>query len=543
MHVRGETLGGRASLGKQRRRLKPDSVMIGQLGNIGTPHGCKRCHSPIREQFLRNPRTALAGQNIPGLGATILQGYAGSTGLGGLLDSILSSRRKKAATMLSRLSLALSPVRKQLFQLAVLAVLAMIGFWGHKNHWGSATSHARTTADRSTQTASPAQAAPTDIGLALGKPVRIHFPTAQSLLDLGIECAAVQRRPLVKEVKAAGVVVYEPTRLAKLSARGTGIVWRVEKQVGQAIHAGDVLAIIDAPAVGQAKAEFLHSIADVQLRQKVFERLSSFNKGEVPAKLIEEAETELRKARVDLFNAQQALISLGLPVDLKHWQELSDSELQTNVKFLGLPAGIVSQLDPNATTASLLPIVAPFNGLVIGRDLAMGEAVTPTKSYFEIADVSRMWIVLDVREQDADELELGQKVVFTAGKTTVTSSLMWMSTAVDEKTRRVEVRCETENPELTNSAGKLTGSRLLRANLFGMGQIHVRENPAALAVPSNAVQWFGQSHVMFVRLDGQNVEARAVRTGIVSGQFTEIVEGSHILKAELQRSAAEIPPP
>jgi cobalt-zinc-cadmium efflux system membrane fusion protein len=476
-----------------------------------------------------------------------------ASGLGGLLDSFLSFRRKKAAIMQSLASAAFSAVRKQLFQLGVIAVLATIGLWGHKNHWGSAASHARTTPDRSTQAENPAKTTRSEDGLELGKPVRIHFPSAQSLLDLGIQSVPIERRPLVKEVKAAGVVVYEPTRLAQLSARGTGTVWRVEKQVGQAIHAGDVLAIIDSPAVGQAKADFLHSIADVQLRQKVHERLSSFNKGEVAAKLVEEAETELRKARVDLFNAQQALISLGLPVDLNHWQGLSDGELQTNVKFLGLPAGIVSQLDPNATTASLLPILAPFNGVVIGRDLAMGEAVTPTKSYFEIADVSRMWIVLDVREQDADELELGQKVVFTSGKVTLTSSLMWMSTAVDEKTRRIEVRCETENPELTNSSGQPTGSRLLRANLFGMGQIHVRENPAALTVPSKAVQWFGQSHVMFVQLDDQNVEARPVRTGIVSGQFTEIVEGvsegepvvvegSHILKAELQRSAADIPP-
>jgi len=456
--------------------------------------------------------------------------------------------------MLSRLSYLFSRVRKQLFQLSVIAVLAAIGLWGHKNHWGSATSHARSTPDHLATAPEPAETTSSEGGLASGKPVRIHFPSANTLQELGIESAPVEKRPLVKEVKAAGVVAYEPTRLAQLSARGAGTVWRVEKQVGQAIRAGDVLAIVDSPAVGQAKADFLHSIADVQLRQKIYERLSSFNKGEVAAKLIEEAETELRKARVDLFNAQQALISLGLPVDLNRWQGLSDVELQTNVKFLGLPSGIVSQLDPNSTTASLLPILAPFNGVVIGRDLAIGEAVTPTQSYFEIADVSRMWIVLDVREQDADELELGQKVVFTSGKATVTSSLTWMSTAVDEKTRRVEVRCETENPELTNSAGEPSGSRLLRANLFGMGSIHVRDNPSATTVPNKAVQWYGQSHVIFVQLDDQNVEARPVQTGIVSGQFTEIVEGlsggeqvvvegSHILKAELQRSAANLPPP
>ena len=169
-----------------------------------------------------------------------------------------------------------------------------------------------------------------------GESITIKFPTTAAAEQLGVKCAVAERRSMDRKVTAAGVVSYEPTRLAQLSARVSGTVWRAEKQVGQAIKAGDVLAIIDAPAVGQSKADFLHSIADVQLCEKAYERFKAFANGEVPTRQIQEAETELRKARVDLFNAQQALISLGMPIDLDDWKNLSESELQHRIKFLGL---------------------------------------------------------------------------------------------------------------------------------------------------------------------------------------------------------------
>src|SRR5262249_3254767 len=152
------------------------------------------------------------------------------------------------------------------------------------------------------------------------------------------------------------------------------------------------------------------AVADVRLREKAYERLKSFDQGVIAKRHVEEAETELQKARVDLFNAQQALISLGFPLNVDKWEGETIEALEKQIKFLGLSESLVSQLDPNSTTASLLPIYAPFDGLVIGRALALGEVVSPNQSHFEVADVSKMWIVLNVREQDADHLELGQKV-------------------------------------------------------------------------------------------------------------------------------------
>jgi len=461
---------------------------------------------------------------------------------------------------------------KQVFQLSVIAVLGGTMLWGHKNHWQLSSAHADTNHDAATAHADqgakvvkvPAAAAESskDAPLADGAApaakaapgsVRIQFPEAKSIADLGITIEGAKQRPLARKVDAPANVVYEPSRHAQLSVRVSGTVWRIEKHLGEEIHAGEVLAIIDSPALGEAKADFLHSIADVQLTQAVYSPLQSFAKGEVSGRQVRTAETELRKAKVDLFNASQALVSFGLPIDMEECQGLPEVELQKRVKFLGLPETLVTRFNPDSTSASLLPIHAPFDGLVIGRDLSIGEVVSPGQTYFEIADVRRMWILLNVREQDSDNLEIGQSVSFTAGSASATGKISWMSTAVDPKTRTVEVRCEVENPEILKPNGESTGKRVLRANLFGVGTVELASNPAALSVPTKAVQWDGEGHVVFVKVDDQSFEPRRVRLGIVTDEFSEIVEnlvidepvavdGSHILKAELTRSAMSSSP-
>ena len=466
------------------------------------------------------------------------------------------------STLHAHLATFQSRFGKELFQLAVIAALFATGLWGHKHHWQFSSWQADSELGHATHRAIPPTAldivprpdehavAPGEISPALA---HIKFPSVKSIRDLGIQVEPAEYRPLTRTISAPANVVYERSRYAQLSVRVSGTVWRVERFLGQTVKAGDVLAIIDSPALGKAKADFLHSIADVELCQKVYEPLQSFAHGEVSVKQIRAAETELRKAKVDLFNAHQALVSLGLPIDVNECQKLPEAELEKRVKFLVLGESLIARLDPETTSASLLPIHAPFDGIVIGRDVSIGEVVSPEETSFEVADLSKMWVLLNVREQDSSDLELGQSVTFTAGSASAAGKISWMSTAVDPKTRTVEVRCEVDNPEILTESGEPTGKRLLRANLFGIGKIELARNPLALSVPTKAVQWDGEAHVVFVQVDPESFEPRRVRLGILGDKYSEVidqlsvhdpvaVEGSHILKAELSRMAMAKPP-
>jgi cobalt-zinc-cadmium efflux system membrane fusion protein len=213
---------------------------------------------------------------------------------------------------------------------------------------------------------------------------------------------------------------------------------------------------------------------------------------------------------------------------------------------LGLSDAIVDSLDPRNATANLLPLVAPFDGLVVGQDIARGELTATEDNRFEIADVTHMLLRLDVHEEDGEHLRLGQTVVFTTGNIEVTTAIAWISTAVDPKTRTIEVRCDVTNPTVHDDLGEPTGQFLLRANMFGTARVRVEERPAAVVVPTKAVQSRGNIHFVFVETDATGFEARAVDVGITNDEVTELIhgvrigervasEGSHVLKSEVVR--------
>ena len=312
---------------------------------------------------------------------------------------------------------------------------------------------------------------------------------------------------------------------------------------------GEILAIIEALEVGKVKAEFLQAVVDAELKSLTLKRMRS-----VPSALSErqlrEAEANEREARIRLFNAQQTLVNLGLPIRLEDVANLYDEELVKRVHFLGLPQSLIDTLDPETTTANLIPLVAPFDGLMIGREIVTGELVAPSSgAQIVLADVTRMWIELDVRKGDATKIRRGQEAVFTVDGVPgeVRGEIDWISTEVDSRTRTVQARMEVDNPLVHSSDSGPEGQRLLRANMFGAAKIRIHANPEAVVVPGVALQRDGSSFVVFVKTSERTFQPRVVELGITDDDYTEILSGvsageivaaagSHVLKAEILKT-------
>lgn len=442
----------------------------------------------------------------------------------------------------------------QLPNALVLAALGGLLFWGHAYHW-----HVPKFSEVMRQEQPVVQQVDPDDTLpgAAELPVKeasaqipalepVFFESAEAVRKSGIELAVVEQRSMVQEVVALGTINYDQTLLAQLSARVSGTVWSVEKKVGETIKRGEIMAIIEALDVGRAKSEFLQAVVSSELREETLLRMRQYQSS-ISDRGLREAEAAAREARIKLFNAQQTLINLGLPVRLEDVSNLHDRELVERVHFLGLPKKLIDQLDPQKTTANLVPLVAPFDGIVIGRDIVVGELVEPSSSgQFVVADVRRMWIELDVRKEDAFKIRRGQEVVFSADglNEKVRSKISWISTEVDKRTRMVQARVEVDNPLIHGESSAPDGQRLLRANMFGMGRIRIHENPAAIVVPSQALQRDGAATVVFVRTGELVFQPRPVEVGIVNDAYTEVLTGlkpgdriaaggSHVLKAEV----------
>jgi cobalt-zinc-cadmium efflux system membrane fusion protein len=355
---------------------------------------------------------------------------------------------------------------------------------------------------------------------------RIQFASTEAVEKAGIDIAVVQERPLVEAIVANGEVIYDQNRMARLSSRVAGTVWRVEKQVGDRVRKGDVLAIIDAADVGRGKSEFLQAIAQLRLQKANVERMRPLaGEGSIAGKVLREAETAYEEARIRLQSAQQTLINLGLVVRAEDYADIDTDEIARQIRFLGLPADLVSTLDPTSTTSNLFPLRTSLDGLVVERQVVEGEVVDTSRVLFNVADFSRLWLTIDVRQEDAKYLSLGQTALFrpsdSKNEPEVQGKIGWISTSADEQTRTVKVRVD-----LPNSDGKL------RANTFGTGRIVLREEPKAIVVPKEAIHWDGTCNVVFVRDKNYLQPAapkffhvRSVRLGVKEGDTTEIIAG------------------
>ncbi|MDP7423637.1 MAG: efflux RND transporter periplasmic adaptor subunit [bacterium] len=333
----------------------------------------------------------------------------------------------------------------------------------------------------------------------------------------GLEYARVESRPVTQTILCNAEVVYDGSRYAHLTSRAPGVVREVRKYPGQPVTAGEALVVVDAADLGTAKAEYLQAQSLVGLWEKNHTREKHLLESNVATERdILEAETRLTESRIGLSRAEQRLRGLGF----------SDTQL----------ADISKEMD----ISSLLPLRAPFPGIVVECFAVVGESVDTQKTLISLADTSRMWAMLDLYDSDLPNIRNGQSVVFEAeglpgeqrgGQVT------WISSHVDRRTRTLKVRAEIANPD-----------GLLRSGMFGKAVITVRKDEAVLVLPKESVQWEGCCNVVFVKKSDVLFESRKVTLGYETDRFfvvehgvTEgediVTTGSFLLKTEILKGS------
>ncbi|MBY0228369.1 MAG: efflux RND transporter periplasmic adaptor subunit [Gemmataceae bacterium] len=334
--------------------------------------------------------------------------------------------------------------------------------------------------------------------------VRLKAPDIASLM--GLKTVPAQMQPLQATVTAPAELSYDETRLAKLSSRVPGTVVRVEKEVGNLVREGEVVALIDAAEVGKAKAGLLQALAQQDLQEQTLKSLQEAG-GAVPKQKVKEAEAAARAARVSLQANRQALVNLGLPVDLAKLRKLPPGKQDDLLRLAGLPDDYARSLEADTVSSNLIPVVAPFAGVVVERRVVVGEVVDSTKAIFQVGDLGRMWVIADIRTEDADRVAVGQRLAFESDGhkgEAIEGKVSWISTAVDNRTRTLRVRAVVENPKAH-----------WRANTFGTARVRLRDEKApVLAVPADALQRDGDCWYVFVRADPTTFEMRSVRLGV-----------------------------
>jgi cobalt-zinc-cadmium efflux system membrane fusion protein len=347
--------------------------------------------------------------------------------------------------------------------------------------------------------------------------VKVQFRSPEIAHAAGLEYARVDSRDITQTILCNAEITYDANRYARLASRAPGVVREVNKDLGQAVTTGETLAIVDAADLGTAKAEYLQALALVSFWERNYAREKRLLESKVATeRRVLEIETRLAENRIALSRASQWLRNLGL----------SDAQLE--------------EVSKKQDTSSLLPLLAPFSGVVVERSAVAGEVVDTQKSLLCVADTSLMWAMLDIYESDLTNVRGGQAVVFEAegipGEQHA-GRITWVSSHVDRRTRTLKVRTE-----ITNQTG------LLRSGMFGKAIITVRKNEAALAVPKGSVQWEGCCNVVFVKRSEVSFEPRKVKLGYETERFfvaeqgvkegeTIVTTGSFLLKTEILKGS------
>ena len=410
----------------------------------------------------------------------------------------------------------------------VTAGLGGVAYWGHRTDWTFTRTHrpeepsVADTADGLARVrVGGARSERHDVPSALRREVAIEFDSAEAADGAGIGIAPAWPGAITEFVEAPGEVAFDPALVARLGPRASGTVWRVLKAAGDPVAAGEVLALVDAADAGKAKGEFQQALAQVRLREKTLAGRRAAA-GVVSAQSVREAEAALAEAETRLQAATQALANLDLSVNPADYRDLPIDAAAERMRLVGVPPGTPG-LDPKTATANLIPVRAPFAGVVLSADAVAGETAEPGRPLFVVADPRRVWVTLHVRAGDAGRVAVGQAVRFrTDGSAEETGGRVeWVGRAADEGTRTVPVRAT-----LPNDAGRL------RAGTLGQGRVVLRHETKAILVPHAAVQVFRGGPVVFVRDPDylkpggpKAFRARPVRVEAKDAENTEIVAG------------------
>lgn len=279
---------------------------------------------------------------------------------------------------------------------------------------------------------------------------------------------------------------------------GSPVAGRIVKLLvieGQYIKAGTALAMLHSTDLSDTQFALIKAASQQELAAAGEKRAEQL----VEANVIGRAELERRRA--ELLQASTEAASY-----------------RTQLLGLGMTEAQIRQLETTRKLSADYPIVTPRSGTVLKRDVAIGQVVQPADPAFTIADLSSVWVVANVPEQDAGSLQVGmevQVVVPALPQQKMSGKLSFVSPIVDPATRTVEVRMEVANPQ-----GQLKPDQLASMTFVGRTE-------RKLSVPNTAVVRENNNDYVFVRAAPQKCVLRQVSLGEAANDRRVVLEGVH----------------
>jgi membrane fusion protein, heavy metal efflux system len=325
--------------------------------------------------------------------------------------------------------------------------------------------------------------------------------------NLGIAKAAPGK--IRSAVEFPGEIRFNEDRTAHVVPRVAGVVESVVANLGQRVKKGDLLAVFASTQLSDQRSELLAAQRRLELARTTYGREKKLWEDKVSAEQdFLAARTALQEAEIAEANARQKLTAIGATASAR---AINQFELR-----------------------------APFDGIVVEKHLALGEAVAAETAVFTISDLNTVWAEFVIAAKDLNHVRLGESVRVTSAAFdgTAEGKISYVGALLGQQTRTATARVTLSNPQMA-----------WRPGLFVTVSVATGETDAAVVIDSEALQTDDGRQMVFVEVPG-GFAARPVKTGRSDGKRIEIVDGlapgtryvsanSFVLKAEQGKAGAE----
>jgi cobalt-zinc-cadmium efflux system membrane fusion protein len=291
------------------------------------------------------------------------------------------------------------------------------------------------------------------------------------------------------ELSVTGVVNPDISRAVPVVSLSAGRVIELRARLGDQVRKGQLLLRIQSVDVAAAFADYRKAMADRALAESQLERAQAlYARGAIAKKDLEVAEDTADKARVDVENATERLRVLGV--------------------------------DANRAPSAIVDVVAPASGVITEQNVTNAAGVKSldnSPNLFTISDLSRVWIVCDVYENDLRSVQVGDAAdVHLAAypDRVLTGRIDNIGAILDPSIRTAKVRIEVANPGL------------LRIGMFVTATFHGHSTETRAVVPAAAVLHLHDRDWVYVPAGNGLFERKEVSGGpMLAGNMQELRSG------------------
>jgi Cu(I)/Ag(I) efflux system membrane fusion protein len=303
--------------------------------------------------------------------------------------------------------------------------------------------------------------------------VKIDPVTVQ---NIGVRTALAEQRSLSRAIQTVGRVDYDEKKLVELHPKTDGWIEKLHiDTTGAPVEKNTILLSFYSPQLVSTQQEYVLALKNLNtLKESQFE--------------------DVRRGA----------------------EELVETTLE-RLRLLDVPEHQITNLTNTLKVKKNLHIHSPANGIVTSIGARQGQYVTPQTKLYTIADLSKVWVYVDIYEDEMPWINVGDKATIKVKALPGQSFegvLSYIYPYADSQTRTIKVRMVFDNPDL-----------LLKPDMYANVMIEASEMPDLIVVPSEAIIRSGTREQIFVQRAPGKFEPRKVTLGVTSEGWTEIKSG------------------